>query len=416
MGQFRRLGRWIVLAVVCVISSSREAGAQEPEANPALGVISGTISLEDGTPSKTKGSLHSELRSTAEPGNPNSVSHSSASEGEFRDKFSVRLKPGTVWLKFFVKGYAPACIGPFEISAGQTIETAKIVLSPGVQRKVRVVSADGKPVPRAKILALPWLGPNSNGPNVPSETNERGEYLFEHLADAPHSLHITAPGHEPFRVEKQLFSDKEVTELRLTPSLPATGLVLNPDNTPAKDARILFRCEIPIDGTMQASGYGFGEELATTDAAGRFTLDSLTRGSTYLFIVESTDKQRIAVRTLRAGLEGVQVRLPKDQNLRVKLIGDISSLPKRKNGPFIGVRQRLTLEGPTTKPGLPVSRGDLIGEDATVTPTEDGGGVDYTGLLSGAVEINVAGKQQTFNVVDNGLTEVTIDLDKDKAN
>jgi hypothetical protein len=412
MGRSERIGALIAAIIAIGLGSSRVHVARGQEETPARGVVSGTITLEDGSPSKTKGLMLCELKEATTPGQQNGSTYSET-EGPFKDKFSVKLRPGTAWLKLFADGYAPTAIGPLEIAPGQKIDSARFVLTKGVRRLVRVVSGDDKPVAGAKISAFPVFGPNHNGPNVPVQTNERGEIALEHLADVPYAFLIAARGHEPFRVESQTLEVKGATVFKLTPSQPVTGIVLNADNSPAAGAKVLFRCELRADGSTEFRSYGYGEEFAVTDKAGHFSLDTLATGSVYLFIIESAEKQRVAARTFHPGLEGVQIRLPKEQNLRVKLVGDLSRLQKRKDNRFINVRQRLTIEQKNGDEVVKRSK-DLIGVDANVTPTADGGVVDYPGLVSGTVEINAGDERQTFDVVENGLTEVTIELDEDE--
>ncbi|HEY2839967.1 MAG TPA: hypothetical protein VGJ26_12505, partial [Pirellulales bacterium] len=45
-----------------------------------------------------------------------------------------------------------------------------------------------------------------------------------------------------------------------------------------------------------------------------------------------------------------------------------------------------------------------------VKPTDDGGVVDYVGLVSGQVIVTAGDQEVTSSVVENGLTEITIKL------
>lgn len=394
----------VALAIYLLTWRAGLIQAQDRSATPRPenGSMSGVIELENGDPAKTRGWLYTDT--TWSTGN--GTSSEMKTQGRFKDKFAFQIHPGTVWIKYFAEGYAPAWIGPLDVAPGAKLENLKLVLKPGKAALLQIVSEDGKPVPRAKIMSLPFVGDNSNGPVLPLDADDKGECRLEHLADAPYTVRVTAPGYEPRRVVNQPIKIDEPNVITMTPSLIASGVVFTADGKPATGAKICFRHERATNATTNGGSYGMGEVIATTDDEGRFKLDQLVRGSEYLYVVEGADKSRMIVRTVRAGVEGVQIRLPKDQNLQVKLVGDISQLPMRKGRRFISVRQEFKMD---VDGGI---YADQIGEDAPVTPTDDGGVAEYVGLLSGAaVQITAGPQQATAEVVANGRPDVTIRLD-----
>lgn len=366
-------------------------------AEPPRATISGRIVLEDGALAKVEASLHSESFRNQD-GN-NSIYNSG--QGRFRGEFSIKAPPGEIWLKCFVKGYAPVAVGPFTLAPGEKLDNTLIQLKRGREARLRIVSAaDGKPVAGVSLQLWPHLGKSSNGEGTSIPVGDKGETVLKNLADATYSVRATAPGYEPLDVENQALSSDEVTELSMTRALPATGVVYSADGKPAKGAKIIKK----LEGSKMGARSYYDGAMTTTDDAGRFTLDQLSSNLEYLFVVEGADHSRAVVRNLRPGVDGVEIRLPKDQNLRVKLTGDLKHLPAKNGKHNIIVSQTMELNPPE------LTHSSEINGVAKINPTDDGGVAEYKGLISGVVRVRVGDETVTANVVENGLTEVIIEL------
>ncbi len=111
--------------------------------------VSGRIVLSDGSPATSKGWLYSNVKQVGHGYN--------STEGEYTDRFSAAVVPGTVWLKYFPDGFAPVGIGPLELAAGQRIDDLRIVLTDGIQVMLRIRDEQGRPVPRRRCLRCRYL-------------------------------------------------------------------------------------------------------------------------------------------------------------------------------------------------------------------------------------------------------------------
>ena len=295
--------------------------------------IRGRIVLADGSPAEAEGWLLSE--STVRTGS--AASSTSSNQGQFRDTFSVEVPAGTVWLKYFPDGYAPAWAGPIETKPGETIDDVRLVLEPGFSVAARITDDDGRPVAGATLVALPEIGGDSNGPIFERTAGEQGEITLNHLADTPYVFRVEASGYEPLRTRPRDLEKNGALTLTMTRSDPATGVVLNADGTPARGAKLRHYTEFhpdAIEGAARTHQHS-GRVVATTDDSGRFTLDRLARSASHLFIVETADEARMVVSDLAAGRRDVVLTVPERRDLRVRIVSDVDrlQLPKRSGKP-----------------------------------------------------------------------------------
>ena len=369
-----------------------EAAPPVPEGSTA---ISGNIVMEDGSPAAATGWLYSASTGSA------SGSYMST-EGQFTSAFKIEVHNGTVWLSYFPEGYAPAWAGPLQ-AHGKDLNDVSLVLKPGVTIPIEVVDEAGTPVAGANIAALPIIGGNSNGPNIERLTNDQGRYELQHVAAVPYAIEVTAPTFEPLRLASIEMNAAQPLKLALKRAKPATGIVENEDGTPAAGALLRFRAEVR-KGHGNSGGPGYGKVAATTDAKGRFTLDSLATGSSYLYIVETTNGARAWSPEITAGMNDVVIRVPARRDLRGRVLGDVDKLPKRSGKPFVSIRQRHQFKTQSSNVG------DLVGEDAFITPTADGGEFAYEGLLPGEVELAAGEFKTTVAVNEQGVTDAVLQV------
>jgi len=384
-----------------------EKAANEKATGPAT--ITGRIVLEDGSPATTKGWLYSD--STFKTGEHTTNSHSST-EGQYTDSFTIEVPAGTVWLTYFPDGYAPTWVGPLVLTGGEELNDVTLTLKPGFSELVRVTNEAGEPVAGATLHAHPEINGSAGGPIRKHTTDEKGEFLLEHLADTRYTLNITAPGYEPLRTQPLRVEAGETLRPTLTRSQPGVGIVRFADGTPAPNTRLRAISEFSEGGKNRHfgnAGEGFwGTPWTETDTSGRFELDQLTTGSSYLFVVEAADSNRLIVRDLKAGQEDVQIVLPERRDLVIKVKGDLSQLSPGRDKPFVAVRQPVV----TNRPGGGTSS-ELIGADVTIEPIEgdpkQGGIAIFRGL---ALEQNPESppQQVTVTLGYDHTTKQTIDL------
>jgi beta-lactamase regulating signal transducer with metallopeptidase domain/uncharacterized protein YjbI with pentapeptide repeats len=375
--------------------------------------ISGRIQLEDGTHATTKGWMYY----SSKQANANHV----GTDAQYVDQFSCKVPPGRVWLRYFPDGYAPVAVGPFELKAGEKRDDITIVLKPGVSQPVRIVGADNKPIAKATLAANPVLGGEMGGYQHVYFTNDQGECLLAHVTDTAYELVVNAPGHETLRSKMPQPSPDEPLVLTMKPSKRARGIVRNADGSPAGGAKIYCAYERLESGAILSSlGSGYGKLVATTDgpptdSVGRFSLDQLTGGSQYFFVIEAADGARAVVTALQPGQQDVEIKLPKRHDLLVR-INDLSQLPNHEGKPRLSVRQRFHV--PLREFG---SYSAVIGEDVPIELTKENGAVvSYPGLAveldpeaSQMVEVSLdypEGPEKIVQLQRDGLTLVEFEL------
>jgi hypothetical protein len=356
-------------------------------------VVRGRILDAQGLPVTTKGSLYYEF--TSSDGN---VTKGTADSDT--DSYSIELPPGVVWLKYFADGYAPAWLGPLTLSAGQKLDDVDLKLTKGHSATLLFVNQQGQPIPTVSVSAYPVVGLGAGGPHLPQLADDAGRLRLEHLADAPYELTIEAAGFQPLRISSRTIGPDENVTLTLKESRPARGVLLTADGQPAARATLRMRVAAMPGNRYDATH----ETVATADAEGRFSINQLSDDAWYLVLAEAVDGANVMLPPVRAGQDDIRVTIPRRRDLRVKLVGDLSGLPVRRGKPYISIRQPYEF-----RPSEGVNFGDLIGEDAIVTPTAAGGVVEFKGLLPGEVKI-VAGSLRETLPADTREGEFTLVL------
>ncbi len=355
--------------------------------------ISGKIVLEDGSPAPVKGELmyYSRFPSKLDPRN---TSAASGAVDQFTDSFSCEIPAGTVRLAYYPDDYAPTWLGPFELAPGEQLADVTITLKPGFSEKLILEDEDGQRVPGATVVASPSGEEVFASPVHELKTDDQGELLLEHLAKMKYKFTITAPGYQPLRTAPLRVEPGEVLRPTMVRSNPALGIIRWADGTPAPLTKLRAIAEFPRDDHVIGyanEGEGFwGKTLATTDEHGRFSMDQLTEGSRYLFVIDTMDYARAIVDNLQAGQQNVQIVLPQRLDLVVDVKGDITNLPQRGGRPFISVRQPVHVTRPDG-----TGYNALVGGDVTLEPTPGGGQAIFRGL---AIDLRKDAPQQTVQV------------------
>ncbi len=405
--------------------------------------ISGRIVLGDGSPATTKSWLYSVSRRKK----GKNESTSMGSEGQYTDQFSVEVRSGTVWLRYFSDKFAPAWVGPLDLKPGQKLRDVTLVLQSGFSKLVRVGNEKGEPVAGATLVAHPVINGSTLGPVFEKTTDENGEYLLTHLgeyllthlgeyllthlADAPYQLNIRAPGYEPIRAKLFSFKADEPATFTMVRSQPVVGIVTNARGISASFAKVFLSHTI----VREDSNYGFeqsgprpcGELVATVDEQGRYQLRQLARNSHHVFIVETIDKARLVVYDIKPENQETQIMVtphtepiidvsqlrklprivvPPRQDLHVKILGDLSPLRKFRGSPSVRVRQRIEFNSEPRR-----EHSFLIRENIPIELTKEGGIAKYRGL---PFDPNAErGKQQVHVSLNGNLFSKPVDINPD---
>ena len=363
-----------------------------PPDTPAT--ISGKIVLADGSPATTTGWLHYDSRKNR--------SSFGGTVDEFVDRFSCEVPSGKVWLWYFAEGFAPAIVGPYDLASGENKEVT-ITLDAGYRVPLRVVDAEGNPVPEARISASPVVEGNSMGSPSSGRMvfDDLGNYLLENVADVEYSIRVEAPGFEQLYIASQKMHPNKVPTLRMIQSQPASGIVFNTDGSPAAFAKLfLKRTVVEINAHHSRSLYGaspYGDLAATTDAEGRFALNQLARGAYYVFVIEAADEARLVVYDIKAGLQDIRIAVPKRRDLYVKITGGHSEQGKFHGSPTAYISQSIEFNTKHDSSfSFPLKR------NTPIELTGIGGTAIYRGL---PVDPTTKGSKQQVNVSINADVE-----------
>ena len=381
-------------AEVAVESRPSQSENQSPQQDvkEELATVAGRIVFEDGSPADVKGQMFSNIQYA------NGNGQMGAQENDV-DKFSFKTRAGTIWLGYNAEGYAPVWTDEIELASGEKRDDIRLVLKPGVSTNVRVSDKEGLPVAGATIVAHPEMHSTFQGPVIKYVTNKQGEYMLTHLADTRYQLKITAPGYEPLVTAPLEVEEGQTLVQTIIRSQPSTGTIRFADGTPAPLSKIRCLYEYRADGggrnySMGGEGDGFwGTTFTTADKDGRFELDTLTKGSRYVMVVQAADGTRAIVHSFEAGKQDVQIDLPRRHDLVVKIKGDLS----KHKLPYIKFRQK-----PYSNFKPRTNRYDLIGDEIPIELTDDGGTAVYRGM---AVDLDGPKKGPLKVLVDFGYDQ-----------
>lgn len=346
------------VALVLVAPLAWHSAAEENQDRGVKATIEGRIVLENGNPATKHGWMYYDSR--FDGGNS-----AFGAIGKYTDQFSCEVPSGKTWLRYFPEEFAPVEVGPFELKPGGSRDGVKIILKQGITKRLQIAGPDDQPIAAATVVASPAFRGSSNGPVHERTTNDHGELVIEHMAEARYNFRVQAPGYENLETEVPIEAGGEPLILTMPPAKPTHGIIRHADGSLAAGANIFMVCEAWEGGALN-HGTGFGKLVATADDEGHFLLDQLSQDRRYLFVIEAKDKTRMLVPDLTAGQENREIVLPERRDLLVRFHGEV---PTRKNGKSIlTVRQWVALraEGVTGYSGP-------IGEDVPIEVTETNG-------------------------------------------
>ena len=352
----------------------------------------GTVRTEDGR------SLPKPLRASSYSRSGNSSTMSA--EGEFGETFKVTTSPGIVWLLFKAEGYGPGVAGPFNVESGEVIDDIEIVLPIGFSVEFVVADEDGNPVPDADVSAGYITGGGASNA-LQARSDRQGHGVLSHAIEGEYFVSAKAAGFQDTGSDRMHIQRGETLPITLKRALPVTGQVVAADGRPIAAATIrAFVTRSERRGGSHIHG-PVGDQLATTDDAGRFVLDQLVGGSIYDVLVGHPEHGRRVHEGIQPGQQDLQLDLGPNLTLEGTLHGDLASLPRRRGEPSIKVRQVVPL-GPDGIRGW-------YSDQATVEPTETGGRFVVSGLLPAKTTVT-AGEHEVTLDLSEARQQVTIDL------
>lgn len=243
--------------------------------------------------------------------------------------FSIQLRSGTTRLVICMRGFAPAESAPIQTKPGETFENFEIVLERGDTGRVQVVDPAGKPIPdveisNSQLVVNAWCG------SAPVVTDQDGIAILENLAPMSVRLAVKHPGYESESIDVSLTEDEPYT-WHLTPAKPLVVALYDrskptPEGfAPLANARIYFGFDTGSRNSQDPRAGFRPTLLATTDANGVFSIDSLRRDTEYVYWVRWGDNYQMLPRlTLAQSPAEIVVDPPLWINGEVR--GDLSKL------------------------------------------------------------------------------------------
>ncbi len=299
---------------------------------PKVYAYAGTLTLPDGI-DRSKITVSGWVETGGE--RMNFSSHAEAevdAEGRFR---FAALETGT--LRMSIK--APGCVPQtHRITVGPGGESdGTFALARGGTVRVRVTTADGKPLPGASVRLD---GPGDEDWN--EESGDDGIAVLDGVADGELKLSVDHDEWRPYSGKLTVPSDKAETVIALEAGLTITGTVLDADGKPIAEAY--------VNAWLMRSGNGESNSRSGQSAAdGTFRLAGLRQG-TWQLSAHADGGTVAQLKAVAAGASGVK--------LQAKAMVDLAITVLRPDG--------------TPLPDLAVTINPEDGQDQQLTTGKDG--------------------------------------------
>ena len=299
---------------------------------PKVYAYAGTLTLPEGI-DRSKISVSGWVETGGE--RMNFSSHAEAevdAEGRFR---FAALETGT--LRMSIK--APGCVPQtHRITVGPGGESdGTFALARGGAVRVRVVTADGKPVTGARARLD---GPGDEDWNA--ESGDDGVAVLDGVADGEFKLTVDHDEWRPYSGKLAVPGDKAETVITLEAGLAITGTVLDADGKPIAEAY--------VNAWLMRSGNGeYNSRSGQSAADGTFRLAGLRQG-TWQLSAHADGGTVAQLKAVAAGASGVK--------LQAKAMADLAITVLRPDG--------------TPLPDLALSVDPEDGQDQQLTTGKDG--------------------------------------------
>lgn len=393
--------------------------------------VSGTIRTYDGSPVPAGIGLSGDVLTELEK----STSHNTqfytrfaepAVEHRFEEQVSCleNRRDGTSHLFVHVEpengkppSYAPATFGPFELTSGKLPKSIELVLKPGFNANVLVVSETGRPVADAYIESSFLLGINGNGRNLGITrltTNSAGTVVIPHATpDLKWHAQIRATGFQKERFKLNLHADK-TTRIVLKSAMPGTlSVTSSEDGRPVENVLAYI-----VRETYLHSGRSYGDSVfygrhwwgtvneprdvllyrfGPSDVDGQIVLDCLAENTRYDLEVVAKGFAPKVIRDHKASTEPVNVELWPELTVAGRIVGDLSTLRTDRK-----TKKRFFQYSY-------LNHGQLL--KATVDGKDGTGRFRIDGLGPGELKLRLPGRTIVKDLTDS-VDDLVIDLDE----
>jgi len=237
------------------------------------------------------------------------------------------------WVVIHAEGFAPAVVGPIVFGEDRKGRNWDARLSEGFPHKVRVLDADGEPIPFASVEASLTLDDQAASLNKMLLTDDRGVAEFPEVADLDYEFAVRVHGART--ADDTIFAHPrpgEETTIRLDRE-SSRGLARDESGRPVADAVVLIDTETYGVGGHREWHPSERIVLAKSDAEGRFPLPHLYKDSAYVIRVEGPDGSLGFARDVRLGGPEPEVTLWPRKMVRGVVVGGNVGIMLRHRSP-----------------------------------------------------------------------------------
>jgi len=227
--------------------------------------------------------------------------------------FDCNVNWGRVRVFIRAPGFAKAMLGPFDTRPEQQLANIVGKLIPGHTGNVQFVS-DGNARPGRGWVRVVFSGEHEceRYPVGQFQIDEKGQIAIPHCPAAPLQLKVQAAGFENQTLEGVTVGSGRATELKLTPTAPASGTVVS-----AEDGKPIAGAEVRVLNVAQYLGHkdpsaSLGGCWYRSGTDGLIALDTLRKRRPYWFLVAASGFAPEIIGPVWAGQEIGRIALAKE--------------------------------------------------------------------------------------------------------
>ncbi|MEZ0296646.1 MAG: carboxypeptidase regulatory-like domain-containing protein [Candidatus Methylacidiphilales bacterium] len=249
---------------------------------------------------------------------------------------------GQISVNVLADGYAPLIAENLPVRDNKC-GPLDLVLHKGFSAKVRILSPDGKPLPKAEVrqkleeMQSAFLKES----NAASVSDEAGMITLTNvLADSTLELKVLKAGYQATQKRFTNWTEGKALDWVLQPAAPTTGMVTDASaGKPIPGAKIsIARVRSGTDDDSEGQSPVNAPLLGTCDENGHFHLDSLNSNNSYQVYV-SAPGYATTVFPLRSGVKDMALVLPPGLHIRGKIQDPHGLLKPYGDGSFrVGIR------------------------------------------------------------------------------
>lgn len=316
------------------IEKSHGRPAYDPQASRRLNdadkvTVSGKVVSADGSPLPSRVLMRFHYRRPGVGGSA-SVDIAPALPGASSASFSHRFSYGVIHLSVDAKGFAPFMLGPFQMKPGAVKHDILMAVDKGFPLSIAVKdAATGEGVPNAELYGGYQFRPDGYAHTIKLTTDENGAARIKHTQHGYKlTLRLTARGYETTQFKNVAIPKEGPLALTVAKAVPIHGKVVSLfSGKPVAGAEIrVQKCAGP-----DANSYGRDEGplLATSDAQGRFVINTLRKACIYVLAAKAKDTSYVFVPNVTAGMDNLSIALPDRIVIMGAVKGPLDKLPLR---------------------------------------------------------------------------------------